>query len=318
MITLAEIKAAQQTIRGIAARTPLLRFLQRGSNGVLHLKLESFQPIGSFKLRGAYNKVASLSSEERARGVITYSSGNHAQGVAYAARAVGAKAVVVMPSSAPKIKADATRALGAELDFVGPASSERQARAEQLAQQHGYCIIPPYNDPLIIAGQGTIALEILEDLADVTAVLAPIGGGGLISGVAAALKLTKPAIKVIGVEPALANDAQQSLQAGKRITLPAEQTSKTIADGLRTQTVGELNFEHIRKFVDRIVAVSEDEIRNAMRRLLLEARIVAEPSGAVTSAAWFYRQAELPASERTVAIVSGGNAEPALVRELLA
>lgn len=318
MITLAEIKAAQQTIRGVAARTPLLQFPHIANSGTLHLKLENFQPIGSFKLRGAYNKIASLSSEERARGVITYSSGNHAQGVAYAARAVGTKAVVVMPRTAPKIKADATRALGAELDFVGPASSERQARAEQLAEQHGYCVIPPYNDPLIIAGQGTIALEILEDLPDVTTVLVPIGGGGLISGIAAALKLTKPSIKVIGVEPALANDAQQSLQSGKRITLPAEQTTKTIADGLRTQTVGELNFEHIRKFVDKIVVVSEDEIRNAMRRLLLEARIVAEPSGAVTSAAWFYHEAELPASEHTAAVVSGGNAEPNLLRELLA
>lgn len=318
MITLAEIRAAQQTIRGIATRTPLLRFPQCNNNGELHLKLESFQPVGSFKLRGAHNKIASLTKEERARGVITYSSGNHAQGVAYAARAVGAKAVVVMPRTAPKIKADATRALGADVEFVGPASSERQARAEQLAEQYGYCVIPPYNDPLIIAGQGTIALEIREDLPNVKTVLVPIGGGGLISGIAAALKLTNPSIKVIGVEPASANDAQQSLHAGKRVTLPTEQTSKTIADGLRTQTVGELNFDHIRQFVDDIITVSDDEIRNAMRRLLLEARVVAEPSGAATSAAWFYHQAELPTSEHTVAIVSGGNAEPNLLRELLA
>lgn len=318
MITLAEIRAAQQTIRQVAIRTPMLRFPQFSGGRELFLKLESFQSIGSFKLRGAYNKIASLTDDERARGVITYSSGNHAQGVAYAARALGAKAVVVMPRTAPKIKAEAARALGAEIEFVGPASSERQARAEQLAQERSYCVIPPYNDLAIIAGQGTIALEILEDLPNVDCVLVPIGGGGLISGVAAALKLSNPAIKVIGVEPSFGNDAQQSLRTGDRVVLPAEQTSKTIADGLRTQSVGELNFEHIKRFVDDVVTVSEEEIRNAMRRLLLQARILAEPSGAVTSAAWFCRQSELPESQTTVAIVSGGNAEANLLREVLA
>ncbi len=317
MITLADIKAARQQIHGVAVRTPLVRFPQGTERGELYLKLESLQPIGSFKLRGAYNKIASLTQQQRSRGVITYSSGNHAQGVAYAARAVGAKAVVVMPRTAPQIKADATRALGAEVEFVGPASSERQQRAEQLAEQHGYCVIPPYNDPLIIAGQGTIAVEILEDLAEVTSVLVPIGGGGLISGVAAAIKLTRPSVKVIGVEPATANDAQQSFRAGRKVTLPAEQTSQTIADGLRTQSVGDLNFEHIRQFVDDVVTVSDDEIRQAMRRLLLEGRVLAEPSGAVTSAAWLYHRDELPPAALTVAIISGGNAEPSLLRDLL-
>src|SRR5947209_2931154 len=204
LVTLEEIRAAQQRIRGVALRTPLTRLgAPREGRAELYLKLENLQPIGSFKLRGAYNKIASLTEEERSRGVITYSSGNHAQGVAYAARAVGAKAVVVMPRTAPKIKAEATRALGAEVEFVGPASSERQARAEQLAHQHGYCVIPPFNDRKIIAGQGTIAIEILEDLKEVTCVLVPIGGGGLISGVAAGLKLSNPTIKVIGVEPAV-------------------------------------------------------------------------------------------------------------------
>lgn len=314
MITLDDVRAAQNAIRGVAARTPLLRF---PADTALYLKLESFQPIGSFKLRGAYNKIASLTDDERRRGVITYSSGNHGQGVAYAARALGAKAVVVMPRTAPKVKIEATRALGAEIEFVGPASSERQARAEELAAQHGYCVIPPYNDEKIIAGQGTIALEVLEDLPDVDLMLVPIGGGGLISGVAAAMKLSRPNVKVIGVEPALANDAQQSFRAGKRVTLPAEQTSQTIADGLRTQSTGELNFEHIRAFVDDIVTVSENEIRATMRRLLLEGRILAEPSGAVTSAAWFFHRAELPAGKRAVAVVSGGNADPALLREVI-
>jgi threonine dehydratase len=317
LVTLEAIRAAQQTIRGVAARTPLLRFPASSLDGELFLKLESFQPIGSFKLRGAYNKIASLTEAERNRGVITYSSGNHAQGVAYGARAVGAKAVVVMPRTAPKIKVEATRALGAEVEFVGPASSERQARAEQLAEEHGYCMIPPYNDLRIIAGQGTIALEIQQDLPEIDLVLVPIGGGGLISGIAAAIKLTTPSVKVIGVEPALANDAQQSLRAGKRVTLPAEQTTQTLADGLRTQSVGELNFEHIRRFVDDVVTVSEEEIRAAMRNLLLDARILGEPSGAVTTAAWLFHRSELPKSRRAAAIVSGGNSEPNLIREVL-
>src|SRR5438067_5723235 len=190
LVTLDDIRAAQETIRGIAVRTPLVRFNGQNNGDVeLYLKLESFQPIGSFKLRGAYNKIASLTQEERRRGVITYSSGNHAQGVAYAARALGVKAVIVMPSNAPAIKREATAALGAEIVQVGPASSERQAKAEQLAAERGYVIIPPYNDEKIIAGQGTMGLEILGDLPDVETVLVPVGGGGMISGIATAIKL---------------------------------------------------------------------------------------------------------------------------------
>src|SRR5947209_8471136 len=211
LVTLEEIRAAQQRIRGVALRTPLTRMgAPREGRAELYLKLENLQPIGSFKLRGAYNKIASLTEEERRRGVITYSSGNHAQGVAYAARAVGARAIVVMPRTAPSIKAESTRALGAEIEFVGPASSERQARAEELARQHGYIVVPPFNDLKIIAGQGTIGLELLEDLAELDTVLVPIGGGGLISGIGAALKQLRPEIRVIGVEPELANDAQLS------------------------------------------------------------------------------------------------------------
>ena len=318
LVTLDEIRAAQQTIDRVAVRTPLVRFSGQNNGAELYLKLESFQPIGSFKLRGAYNKIASLTSEERRRGVITYSSGNHAQGVAYAARAVGAKAIVVMPRTAPKVKVDSTRALGAEVEFVGPASSERQARAEELAARDGYCIIPPYNDEKIIAGQGTIALEILADVPDVDLILAPIGGGGLISGIAAAVKQSRPQVRVIGVEPELANDAQQSLRTGKRVVLSAEQTSKTLADGLRTQSVGELNFEHIRTYVDDVITVSEDEIRQAMRRLLLESRILAEASGTVSAAACLFHRQQLGSARRIAAVISGGNAEPALIREVLA
>jgi threonine dehydratase len=327
MVTLDDIKAAQQKLRGIAARTPLVRYYpppekngtSKANNGVgeLWLKPESLQPIGAFKLRGAYNKIASLSESERAKGVISYSSGNHAQGVAYAARAFGLKCVMVMPRNAPKVKVDATAALGAEIIVVGGSSAERMAKAEELAALHGYAIVPPYNDPFIIAGQGTVGLEILEDCPDVELVLVPVGGGGLISGVSTAIKMSGSKAKVIGVEPELANDAQQSFRKGEVIQLPPERVSSTLADGLRTQSVGPLNFEHIRKFVDDIVTVTEGEIRGAMRRAVTSARIVAEPSGAVTFAAWLFHQKELPKAKKTVAIISGGNVEPQLLAEVL-
>ena len=327
MVTLEQIQAAQTRLRGIAARTPLVAYFPPAENKgdgkppatgeQLWFKPESLQPIGSFKLRGAYNKIASFSEEERQRGVISYSSGNHAQGVAYAARAMGVKAVIVMPRNAPKIKMDSTAALGAKIITVGPASGDRMRKAEELAQQHGYSIVPPYNDEFIIAGQGTTGLEILEDCPDVELVLVPVGGGGLVSGVASALKLSGSPAKIVGVEPELANDAQQSFRKGKVVQLSAERVSSTLADGLRTQSVGPLNFEHIQKFVDNIVTVTEDEIRNAMRHMVSSARIVAEPSGAVTFAAWLFHREELPVSAKTVAIVSGGNLEPQLLAQIL-
>ena len=227
MVTLSDIQQAQQRLRGVAVRTPLIPYFPppgaetAESRGQIWLKPESLQPIGAFKIRGAYNKVASLTDEERGRGVITYSSGNHAQGVAYAARALGAKAVIVMPRNAPRLKVESTAALGAEIVTVGPASTERLQKAEELAQQHGYVIVPPYNDEQIIAGQGTVGLEILEDCPDVDLVLVPSGGGGLISGVSAAIKLSGSKAKVIGVEPELANDAQQSFRKGEIVELSA-------------------------------------------------------------------------------------------------
>jgi len=327
MVTLGQIKEAQERLRGIAARTPLVRYFpppnkQDSASDVmaaaqLFFKAESLQPIGSFKLRGAYNKIASFTDEQRARGVISYSSGNHAQGVAYAARAMGAKAVIVMPRNAPKVKIDSTGALGAEIVFVGPASAERMKKAEELAKQHGYSVVPPYDDEFIIAGAGTTGLEILEDCPDVDLVLVPVGGGGLISGVASAIKLSGSSAKVVGVEPELANDAQQSFRSGNIVQLPAERVSSTLADGLRTQSVGLRNFEHIRQYVDDIVTVTEDEIRDAVRRMVKGGRIVAEPSGAVTFAAWLFHQDELPAAEKTVAVVSGGNIEPQLLAQII-
>jgi threonine dehydratase len=312
MITLDDITLAASRLRGIATRTPLL------SHGrELYLKPESFQPIGSFKLRGAYNKISSLTDTERRHGVISYSSGNHAQGVAYAARALGVKSVIVMPGNAPQIKIDSTRALGAEVVFVGPASSERKAKAEELAHENGYAIIPPYNDEKIIAGAGTTGLEIVADLPDADAVIVPVGGGGLISGIASAVKLSGSRARVIGVEPEFASDAQASFRSGQIVEFTADQTSRTLADGLRTQSVGEINFEHIRRFVDDIVTVTESEILEAIRRLALDAKLIAEPSGAVTFAAFLFRAEQLPAAKKTAAVISGGNIDPALLARLL-
>lgn len=316
MVTLDDILVAQTRIKGIAARTPVVR-CYTGDDHEFYFKPESFQPIGSFKLRGAYNKVASLSEEERQRGVISYSSGNHAQGVAYAARALGVKAVIVMPSNAPKVKVHATAALGAEIVTVGVGSDERLKKAQELAAKHGYAIVPPYNDEQIIAGQGTVGLEIIADLPDVDLVLCPVGGGGLLSGVSSAIKLSGSRAKVIGVEPELANDAQQSFRSGHIVSISAERSASTLADGLRTQSIGPVNFEHIRKYVDDIVTISEDEMRESVRRIVSTARLVPEPSGAVTFAAWLFHRAELPEAKKIVAIISGGNVEPALLAGIL-
>ena len=317
MITLADLQAAQSCLPSITTRTHLIEFkLCDADPRRLLLKPENQQPIGAFKLRGAYNKISSLPEAERSRGVITYSSGNHAQGVAYAARALGAKAVIVMPNNAPAIKREATAKLGAEIVVVGPGSDERKIRAEELAAHHGYVIVPPYNDEKIIAGQGTIGLEILEDMPEVETVLAPVGGGGLISGVAAAIKLTSPKVKVIGVEPELAADAQASLRTGKIVQLPAEQVSRTLADGLRTQSIGSINFEHIQAYVDDIITVTEDEIREAMKLLAANPETVAEPSGAVATAGFIFHAHQLPNTKRNVAIISGGNIEPAMLEDL--
>jgi len=222
------------------------------------------------------------------------------------------------PRNAPQLKVRATAALGAEIITVGAGSTERLRRAQELAAQHGYAVVPPYNDEQIIAGQGTVGLEILEDLPDVDLVLVPTGGGGLISGIASALKLSGSRAKIIGIEPELANDAQQSFRKGEIVELPAERVSSTLADGLRTQSVGPINFEHIRKFVDDMITVTEDEIRSAMRDMAMNAHLVAEPSGAVTFAAWLFHQKELPESEKAVVVVSGGNADPRLLAELFA
>jgi threonine dehydratase len=327
-MTLAEIDAARKRIAPAAVRTPLVRlnrarlrmagFRELAEKAPeIYLKDESAQPIGSFKLRGAYNKIAQLSVEELRRGVITFSSGNHAQGVAYAARALGAKAVVVMPANAPQIKRDATVALGAEIVVVGAASSERREKAEELAAAHGYTVVPPYDDPAIIAGQATCGVEILEQMPGLELVLSPVSGGGLLSGVATGIKLAAEAAgvaapQVWGCEPELAADAAESFRTRTLVEWPAEKTSRTMCDGLRTQSVGRLNFEYILRFVDGIVTITEEEIRKAARVMLATTKIVAEPSGAITLAAALFHADELPRARRVVAIVSGGNIDPAL------
>jgi threonine dehydratase len=330
LITLADILAAQERIAPAAVRTPLvqldpaqLRAAGFRTEAAIYLKDESAQPIGSFKLRGAYNKIAQLSEEQLSRGVITYSSGNHAQGVAYAARALGSKAVIVMPEGAPKVKRDATLALGAEVVDVSNASSDRKRKAEELAAAHGYTIVPPYDDPAIIAGQATCGVEIFEQLPTADLVLSPVSGGGLLSGVATGLKLsfedaglTPP--PVWGCEPELAADAAESFRTGSLVEWTAAQTTRTICDGLRTQSLGALNFEHILRFVDGIVTCSEAEIRAATRIILQATDIVAEPSGAITLAAALFHAHELPAAQQIVVIVSGGNIDPALKAELVA
>ncbi|GII26031.1 threonine ammonia-lyase [Planosporangium mesophilum] len=311
MITIEDVRAAAKSIAGIAVRTPLLASWAIGTD--LWLKPENLQPIGAFKVRGAVHALLSLPLDAQAAGVITHSSGNHGQALAYAGRMVGSPVVVVVPEGAPAVKVDAIRALGAEVVTVPPA--ERESRTAELAAERGLTIIPPYDHRHIIAGQGTVGLEIVEDLPEVDVVLVPVGGGGLASGVATAVKALAPRATVIGVEPALAADAADSLAHGELRSWTTEDRYRTMADGLRTP-LSELTFAHLRERLDGIVTVSEEEILTTVSLLARAARIVAEPSGAVTTAAYLHHREELPPG-RTVAVVSGGNIDPALLAGLL-
>jgi threonine dehydratase len=310
-VTLDDIRAARDRIRRIAVLTPLLD-VSRLAGRPLWLKCESLQPGGAFKIRGAYNMVAQLTDEQRRHGVITYSSGNHGQAVALAARELGTPSVVVMPTTAPKIKVEGAKGFGAEVVFEGTTSLERRARAEAIASERGLTMVPPFDHEWIIAGQGTLGLEILEQLPSVATVLAPIGGGGLVSGVSAAIKQSRPAIQVIGIEPAGAAGMKRSIEAGEVRTLDG---SSSIADGLMAARPGELNFAHVRTFVDRIDTVEDSEIAAAVRWLFTRAKIVAEPSGAATVAAALAEPASYPGP--VVAIVSGGNLDPEALAKYL-
>jgi threonine dehydratase len=323
LVGLGEIRAAAARLFGIALRTPLVAFGTSPSGAPILLKAESLQPVGAFKIRGAYNAIALLSAEERARGVVTHSSGNHAQGVARAARMLGVHAVVVMPNDAPAIKRRRVEADGAEIVTVGPASGDREAMAERLAEGRGLVLVPSYDDDRIIAGQGTCGLEIAEDVPNLAAVLVPIGGGGLASGVAAAVKALCPAARVVGVEPELAADAQESLRSGRIVRWEAARTSRTIADGTRSQGIGKRPFAHLSRLLDDVVTVTEAEIAATVRLIAEESRLVAEPSGAVAPAAARFRAREaglagVTASGTVVAVVSGGNVDPERYRDLLA
>jgi threonine dehydratase len=318
LVDLQAIRAAAETLRGVTLRTPLVPFGRPERRQLL--KAESLQPIGAFKLRGAYNAAASLPPDVRARGLITYSSGNHAQGVARAARLFGVPAVIVMPSDAPALKRARVEADGAEVVVVGPASEERRRVAVALAAERGLTVIPPYDDPRIVAGQGTAGLEIAEDLPDVAAVLVPIGGGGLAAGVAAALTALAPSARIVGVEPELAADARDSLAQDRIVEWPAELVSRTIADGTRTQSLGRLTFAHLRAQLAAIVTVSEAEIAAAVRLAAEEARLVVEPSGALPIAAMRFHAAEagiLGLDGPVVGVVSGGNVDPDRYRQYL-
>jgi threonine dehydratase len=311
------IRAAADRLRGVITRTPLVPFDPPPDR--MFVKAESLQPIGAFKIRGAYNAIASLDEAARARGVITYSSGNHAQGVARSARLLRIPAVVVMPDDAPEIKRDRVARDGAEIVVVGPASDERQARAEEIAAERGLAIIPPFDDDRIIAGQGTVGLEILDDLPDVDLIVVPVGGGGLAGGVATAVKALRPDVRIVGVEPELAADAKASLERGEIVRWEAADVSRTIADGTRTQALGVRTFAHLRANLDAIVTVSEAEIVAAVRLAAERARLVVEPSGALGIAALVFKGNEIRAGldGDAVAVASGGNVDPVAYRRYL-
>src|SRR3954452_21159845 len=318
LVTIDDIRAAAELLRGVTIETPLVAYGRPEERRFL--KAESLQPIGAFKLRGAYAAIASLPAEALAHGVISYSSGNHAPGVARAARLLGVPAVIVMPSDAPTIKRDRVAGDGGQIVTVGTSSDERQQVAEQISTQRGLAIIPPYDDDRIIAGQGTVGLEIADAMTDVAAVLVPIGGGGLASGVAAAIKALRPEVRVVGVEPELAADARASLEAGEIVRWPAELVSRTIADGTRTQALGVRTFAHLVAHLDSIVTVSEAEIAAAVRLSAERSRLVVEPSGALSVAAMAFHARETGLDRVDgvgVAVVSGGNVDPDAYREYL-
>jgi len=328
LVSLDEIRSAAERLRGVTIRTPLLAF--PGASAALGppallIKPESLQPTGAFKLRGAYNAIATLLADARPPGVVAHSSGNHGFAVAYAAALLGIPAAIVVPETAPAVKTDLIAAVGAELVTVAATLTARVEASAKIASDRGYAEIPPFDDRRVIAGQGTIGLEIAEDLGSgpPAAVLVPVGGGGMVSGIAVAVKALLPGTRVIGVEPELAADARESLRAGARVAWAAADTARTKADSLRVEQVGELTFPHIQALVDDIVTVGEAELLEAVRRLARQGRLVAEPGGAAAVAAALFRDpAELGLTSAEtaapmVAVLSGGNIDPTLLAEVL-
>lgn len=315
MITFDDIQKAYGVVRPVIVNTPLLGSpaLDASVENEVLFKAENLQRIGAFKIRGAYNKIASLSGEERKRGVVAHSSGNHAQGVALAAKLIGTKAVVVMPKSSPPNKVAGTREHGAEVVFCEDSSDDRERVAKQLQEQFNYVPVPPFDDDKIIAGQGTVTIEIAQEIKELDYLFVPIGGGGLIGGNAIAAKALFPHVKVIGVETEPANDCYQSFRKKEivRIGPPA-----TIADGMRTQAVGKRNFEIILNYVDDVITVTDKQVIEMMKFFLERMKIVAEPTGAVAPAAVYHNILGL-SGKKIVAIISGGNVDPALLRKIL-
>lgn len=306
LVSLEAIRAAADILTPVAVRTPLLRAsaLSEELGASVLLKPEMLQRGGAFKFRGAYSMIAGLTAAERARGVIAPSSGNHAQAVALAAKLFGIKATVVMPTTVTEAKRGGAERLGARIVLAGTTTKDRMDRAVELVESEGATLVPPFDDARIVAGQGTVGLEIVEDLPDVATVLVPVGGGGLSAGVAAAIKLLKPDARVIGVEPSGAPKLTAAREAGEPVTL---KDTHSIADGLMSIRIGTVNFAHHEAFLDDVVTVDDAAIVRAMRHLLDRAKLVAEPSGAITVAA--LQEGKIALRGETVAILSGGNIE---------
>jgi len=316
LVSLAEISQAARLLASVTVRTPLVPFPRL--EPALLIKPESLQPTGAFKLRGAYVAIKANEAAARQHGVVAHSSGNHGHAVAYAAARLGVRAVVVVPSTAPKVKIDAIAYYGAELVTVAPTLAARVAAADELVARHGYVLIPPFDDRDVIAGQGTVGLEIMADCPQADLVLVPMSGGGLISGIAAAVRAIRPGTAVVGVEPELAADGRDSFRRGERVAWSPADVQRTVADALRVEQVGALPFEHIRRLVTGIVTVTDAEMLAAVGRLAREARLVAEPGGAAAVAAWLFRRDELPSATTPVAVLSGGNIDPELLAAVLA
>ncbi|PZG07583.1 threo-3-hydroxy-L-aspartate ammonia-lyase [Nonomuraea aridisoli] len=315
-VTLDDVHDAAARLKGVAHRTPVLRSrtLDALVGAEVFVKCENFQRVGAFKFRGAYNAVSRLSPAQLAKGIAAYSSGNHAQAVALAARELGSSAVIVMPEDTPRLKREATAGYGAEIVTYDRYTGDRVAIGQALAAERGLALIPPYEHPHVIAGQGTAALELIEETGELDALVVPVGGGGLIAGSATAAKGLLPEITVVGVEPEAGDDTKRSLEAGERVAVPVP---RTIADGLASEIPGELTFSINNRLVDDVVVVSDDEIRAAMRLAFERMKIVVEPSGAVPLAALLAgRLPEVP--RRIGVVISGGNIDVGRFAELVA
>lgn len=315
-IEFADVRAAAERLAGVAHRTPVHTSgtFDEVAGVQTFFKCEQFQRGGAFKFRGAYNKLASLPAEQRARGVVAFSSGNHAQAVALCARLFGVPAVICMPTDAPSVKVAATRGYGAEIVSYDRQTEDREALGRRLAQERGLTLVPPYDDPKIMAGQGTATLELMSQVEDLDVIVTPVGGGGLLSGSCIAAHGLRPEVRMVGVETVPSNDTYLSLQRGERVTIPPPDT---IADGMRTTSPGALTFPIMRQYVEQIILVTDDEVREAMRFLLLRLKLLVEPTGAVTAAAALTGKLR-PFGRRVGVILSGGNVAPDVLAEVLA